>query len=97
MERATGGLQKIVTDILHRAPPEEAPMLAWPLACGRSVAGKTRALDCIGGVLRVEVPDITWRAQLVGLVPHYLHALERMIGPKVQRIDFVMKQAVRSR
>ncbi|HZU43500.1 MAG TPA: DciA family protein [Terriglobales bacterium] len=91
MERATPALQKIVVDILHRAPPEEMPMLAWPLVCGRSVAGKTRALDCIAGVLRVEVPDVTWRGQLVGLVPQYLHALERMIGPKVQRIDFVLK------
>ena len=96
MERAAPGLQKIVADILHRAPPEEVPMLAWPLACGRSVAGKTRALDCIAGVLRVEVPDASWRAQLVGLVPQYLHALERMIGPKVQRIDFVVKQGVRN-
>lgn len=96
MERAASGLQKIVADILHRAPPEEAPMLAWPLACGRSVAGKTRALDCIASVLRVEVPDVTWRAQLAGLVPQYLHALERMIGPKVQRIDFVLKVGVRS-
>ena len=96
MERATAGLQKVVAEILHRAPPEEMPMLAWPLACGRSVAGKTRALDCIAGVLRVEVADVTWRAQLVGLVPQYLHSLERMIGPKVPRIDFVLKTAVRS-
>lgn len=95
MERATTGLQKIVAEILHRAPPEEMPILAWPLVCGRSVAGKTRALDCIAGVMRVEVPDVTWRAQLVGLVPQYLHALERMIGPKVQRIDFVLKTEVR--
>lgn len=96
MERATPALQKIVADILHRAPPEEMPMLAWPLVCGRSVAGKTGALDCIGGVLRVEVPDVTWRAQLVGLVPQYLRALERMIGPKVKRIDFVLKTAIKS-
>ena len=96
MERAAPGLQKIVVDILHRAEPAEMPMLAWPLVCGRSVAGKTRALDCIAGVLRVEVPDKTWRAQLVALVPQYLHALERMIGPKVQRVDFVPKAAVRS-
>ena len=91
MERASAGLQKIVVDVLHRAPPEEMPMLAWPLVCGRSVSGKTKALDCIAGVLRVEVADKTWRAQLVGLVPQYLHALEKMIGPKVQRIDFVVR------
>jgi len=96
MERATPALQKIVVDILHRAPPEEMPMLAWPLVCGRSVAGKTRALDCIAGVLRIEVPDATWRGQLVGLVPHYLHVLERMIGPKVQRVDFVVKGLTRN-
>lgn len=97
MERAAAGLQKIMVDVLHRAPPEEMPMLAWPLVCGRSVAGKTRALDCIAGVLRVEVPDKTWRAQLVALVPQYLNGLNRMIGPKVQRIDFVLKAGVSSR
>ena len=93
MERAGPGLQKIVMQVLQRADPAEMPMLAWPLACGRSVAGKTRALDCIAGVLRVEVSDQTWRAQLVNLVPQYLHSLEKMIGPKVQRIDFVVRGA----
>ncbi len=92
MERAAAGLQKIVVEVLHRAPPEEVPMLAWPLVCGRSVAGKTRALDCIAGVLRVEVPDATWRGQLVALVPQYLHSLEKMIGPKVRRVDFVVRK-----
>ena len=93
MERAGPGLQKIVMQVLQRADPAEMPMLAWPLACGRSVAGKTRALDCIAGVLRVEVSDQTWRAQLVSLAPQYLHSLEKLIGPKVQRIDFVVRGA----
>ncbi len=74
-------------DAIRRAPPEEAPLLAWPVACGARVAERTRALDFIDGVLRVQVPDEGWRAQLLSLTAQYVTVL-RQFG--VARIEFVM-------
>ena len=90
MERAATGLRKIVAEALAKAPPEEAAVLAWPLVCGTAVADKTQALELVEGALRVQVPDAGWRNQLFGFVPHYLEALNRIAGGKVERIEFVL-------
>jgi hypothetical protein len=90
MERAATGLKKIVAEALSKAPPEDAAVLAWPLVCGTAVADKTRALQLAGGVLQIQVPDAGWRNQLNGFVPHYLDALNRIAGGKVERLEFVL-------
>lgn len=93
MEPAQAGFHKIVADILRRAPAEDAAVIAWRLVCGSAVAEKTQALDFRGGVLRVEVPDATWRANLESFVPQYLAALNQMVNQKVERIQFVLASA----
>ena len=89
MERAREGLQKIVIDSIRRAPAGEAPLLGWPVACGATVAARTRALSFNAGVLQVEVPDAGWRNELVALIPHYLATLNQFA--KVKRIEFVVR------
>ena len=89
MEPAGAGLEKIVIGSLRRVPREQAPMLAWPLVCGSKVAERTRALDFVGGVLRVEVPDVGWKHEMQNLAPQYLATLNRYAGQRVTRIDFV--------
>lgn len=88
MEHAAAGLDKVVAKSLHRAAAAEAPLLAWPMACGHAVAERTRALDCVQGVLRVEVPDVGWRKELQALAPRYLAAINRYVS--VKRIEFVV-------
>jgi hypothetical protein len=90
LEPASAGLDKIVLGSLRRVPPAEAPVLAWPLVCGSKVAERTRALDFIGGVLRVEVPDAGWKREMQSLAPRYLATLNRYVGQKVERIEFVI-------
>jgi len=92
MERAGTGLKKIVAEALSKAPPEEAAVLAWPLVCGTAVADKTRALALDAGILQVQVPDAGWRNQLNGFALHYLEALNRIAGGKVERIEFVLPE-----
>jgi hypothetical protein len=92
MEHARAGLQKIVANSLRRAPGEEAAVLAWPLVCGTAVADKTRALEMADGVLRVQVPDATWRAQLVGLASQYVAAVNKFTSQNVRRIAFVLPE-----
>ncbi|MGE0404886.1 MAG: DUF721 domain-containing protein [Candidatus Korobacteraceae bacterium] len=88
MEHARSGLQKIVLDALRGAPLEERALLAWPVVCGAAVAAKTKPLALENGVLRVEVCDKTWRAQLGSLAPHYTAAMKRIAG--VKQIEFVV-------
>ena len=87
MDRAREGLQKIVVDAIRRAPAADAPLLGWPLACGPSVAARTRAISYAEGVLSIEVPDPMWRAELLALVPKYLATLNQFA--RVKRIEFI--------
>ena len=92
MEHAGAGLHKIMTTALRQTPSEDAAVLAWPLVCGTAVADKTRALDFSDGVLSVQVPDATWRAQLLGLAPQYVAAVNKFVSQNVKKISFILPQ-----
>ena len=88
MEHAAAGIDKVVAGALRRASPQDAPVLAWPVACGPAVAERTRALDCRDGILRVQVQDASWRNELQALAPRLLGAINRYAT--VKRIEFVV-------
>jgi hypothetical protein len=90
MEQAGAGLEKIVAQSLRQAPSAEAPILAWPLVCGSTVAERTRALHFEDGVLRVAVADAGWKSELQILAPRYLATMNRYIAQTVRRIEFVI-------
>jgi len=90
MEHVAPGLEKIVAASLRRAGAGEAPVLAWPLACGARVAERTKAVDFTDGILRVEVPDAGWRAELQALAPQYLAVINRYVAEDVKRVEFVI-------
>ena len=91
MDRAAGRLDTIVTNALHRAPAEESPLLAWPVAFGSAVAERTRAVSFSDGVLRVEVADAGWQRELAALAPRYVSTINRYSASAVRRIEFVVK------
>lgn len=90
MQPAAAGLDKVLARSIRKAPAEEAPLLAWPLACGSAVAARTRALDFADGILRVEVPDAGWRRELQALAARYLATLSRYGADGVTRVEFVV-------
>ena len=92
MEQVGAGLEKIVAGSLRRAPAGQGPVLAWAMACGHAVAARTRALDFAQGILRVEVPDWGWRAELQALAPQYLAVINRYAAESVKRIEFVVPE-----
>jgi hypothetical protein len=92
LEQAGAGLEKIVLGSLRRSPPDQTPILAWPLVCGSVVAERTRAVEFGGAVLRVEVPDAGWKREMQALAPRYLAQFNRYAGQKVERIEFVIRQ-----
>jgi hypothetical protein len=91
LQQAGDGLEKIVAGSLRRVAAGEAPVLAWPLVCGSVVAERTRALDFADAVLRVEVPNAGWKRELQGLAPRYVAGMNRYVGQRVERIEFVIR------
>jgi len=88
MQHAGRTLRKIFTDALRREG-NDAPLLAWPLACGSRTAQRTRALSFSGGLLTVAVPDGRWQHELQCLEAQYLAALNQLSSEPVRRIAFV--------
>jgi Dna[CI] antecedent DciA-like protein len=89
LEQAGTGLEKIVADALRRVPPSEAPLMAWSLVCGSTVAERTRAVGFAAGVLTVEVANPGWKRELQALAPRYLAMINQYVRTGVQRIEFV--------
>jgi hypothetical protein len=90
MEHGRSELHKIFSEALRGASADQAPILAWPMVCGASVAKKTRALDFVRGVLRIQVPDKAWLNELEAISADYVRALNGLVQKKVTRIEFVV-------
>jgi hypothetical protein len=90
MEHVRDTLQQIVIDAVRRAPAEDVPLLAWPIACGAGVAEKTRAIRFQDGELAIQVPDAAWRTQLLSLTGAYLRQLREITGGRVERLRFLL-------
>jgi predicted nucleic acid-binding Zn ribbon protein len=93
MQHARGTLKKIFAENVCAKAGDEAPLLAWPVACGVGVAANTQALSFIDGVLVVAVPDVVWRNQLQFMSQQYLAGLNQIAGQaekKVRSISFVV-------
>lgn len=73
---------------MRRLTRNDAPVLAWPLACGSLVAERTRALVFADGTLQVEVADATWRRELQSLAARYVATINRLVQQDVMRIEF---------
>jgi predicted nucleic acid-binding Zn ribbon protein len=90
MQHARGTLKKIFKQSVCSKAGSDAPLLAWPVVCGATVAEKTRALSFVDGVLVVAVPDAAWRNQLQQMYQQYLAALNHIAGQEVRNISFVV-------
>jgi predicted nucleic acid-binding Zn ribbon protein len=91
MRHASTTLKKIFADTLRREGGADAPLLAWPLACGAKVAEKTSAIGYADGVLTVEVSDVAWQRQLQSFNQQYLAALKQISTQPVNAIKFVVR------
>ncbi len=89
MEHGRLELHKIFADALKNASADQAPVLAWPMVCGGSVAKRTRAINFASGILHVNVPDRQWRSELELLAADYVRALNELVKKKVSRIEFI--------
>lgn len=63
--------------------PEQVAVAAWPVAAGKKVAPRTRAVNFVRGRLVVEVEDAIWQSQLRTVRPFLLNKLEKDLGSRV--------------
>lgn len=92
MEPVRTGLRNILADLIRGTSVDEAVMLAWPLVCGKEVAGRTDPVGFSRGVLTVDVPDATWRGQLSAFSGKYVSGFKELLGPVVTDVKFKVKQ-----
>lgn len=91
MQHAGSTLRKIFRENVSREGTD-APLLAWPLACGTKIAERATAVSFADGTLTVAVPDETWRRQLQSFAPQYVAAMSGVTSQKVNRIEFVVER-----
>jgi hypothetical protein len=90
MQAAGSVIPEILAELLRTAPKAEVARLVWPVVCGARVAAQTVPRELHDGVLRVQVPDRTWCAEMSGLEAQYRREFARLLGPKaVRQIVFV--------
>jgi hypothetical protein len=75
---------------------EELACTGWPVAVGKKIAARTRAITLAGGRLRVDVEDAVWQRQLGVLKNQILARLEEILGTSVVR-DVEFRVAPRRR
>ena len=68
---------------------EQVACAAWPVAVGRRIAGKARAVKLVRSHLVVEVEDAVWQRQLFGLRHQIRRKMDENIGAGiVEDIEF---------
>ncbi|MBV8207374.1 MAG: DUF721 domain-containing protein [Acidobacteria bacterium] len=91
LESARGTLLRIAGELARNAGEENAPAVVWPLVCGAAVGERTRVLGCNNGILRIAVPDATWRLELVNFAPRYVASLAQLLpAAAIKRVEFVV-------
>jgi hypothetical protein len=93
LQPANIGLEKIVIASLRHMPSAEAALSAWPLVCGSAVAERTHAESFADGILRVTVADAAWKRELQMLAPRYVATINKYVGQRVDRIEFLVSSA----
>ncbi len=92
MQSTRHDLNALAARVLKDAPVEEAVVLAWPLACGSTIAQRAKALEFQDGILRVRVPDKSWQAQLDDFSPQYKAKIRMLTGIDVERIRYDLER-----
>jgi predicted nucleic acid-binding Zn ribbon protein len=71
---------------------EDRLAAAWPVACGKTMAGRGTVVGYDDGVLRVQVEDKAWLQQLMSMRGQLAGEMARIAGVTVSTIHFEMKR-----
>jgi Dna[CI] antecedent, DciA len=79
MERAGRVLGKLKLSS-HGVSDEQLAIAAWPVAVGKKIALRTRAIALVRNRLVIEVEDKIWQKQLFTLRSQIVRALEKALA-----------------
>jgi Dna[CI] antecedent, DciA len=65
---------------------------AWPVACGKTMAGRGTVVGYTDGIVRVEVEDGAWLRQLTSMRGQLAEEMARIAGVTVREIHFETKR-----
>jgi len=71
---------------------EDRLAAAWPVVCGKAMAGHGTVVGYEGGVVRVEVEDAAWLQQLMSMRRQLAGEMARIAGVRVSEIHFEKKR-----
>ena len=70
---------------------EDRLAAAWPVACGSAMAAHGAVTEFAEGILRIEVGDTAWLAQMNSMRAMLASDLSRISGVRVSAIHFDLK------
>jgi predicted nucleic acid-binding Zn ribbon protein len=71
---------------------EDRLAAAWPVACGKALAGRGIVVGYADGVVRVQVEDGAWLQQLRSMRGQLAGEMARIAGVRVSEIHFERKR-----
>ena len=90
------GMRDLLKGSLGRSlgalPDEDRLAAAWPVACGKAMAGHGTVVGYAHGVVQVEVEDGAWLRQLMNMRAQLAGELARIAGVRVSEIHFERKR-----
>ncbi len=85
-------LRGVLGRSLATLPELDRLAAAWPVACGRTMAGRGEIAGFEGGVVQIQVQDSVWLAQMLSMRSALQHDLARIAAVKVTGIHFELKK-----
>jgi hypothetical protein len=85
-------LKATLGESLGALPAEDKLAAAWPVACGKAMAGRGTVMGYAEGVVRVQVEDGAWLRQLTSMRWQLAREMARIAGVPVSEIHFEMKR-----
>jgi predicted nucleic acid-binding Zn ribbon protein len=67
---------------------EDRLAAAWPVVCGKAMAGRGTVVGYADGVVRVQVDDGIWLRQLISMRRQLAGEMARIAGVRVGEIHF---------
>lgn len=85
-------LKASLGESLGALAPEDRLSAAWPVACGKAMAGRGTVVGYADGVVRVQVEDGVWLRQLMSMRTQLAGEMGRIAGVPMREIHFEMKR-----
>jgi predicted nucleic acid-binding Zn ribbon protein len=77
---------------LNSLRDEDKLAAAWPVACGKTMAGRAEVMNYDEGILRIQVEDKAWLQQFTAMREHLAGEITKISGVRVGEIHFEMKR-----